>query len=83
MNSKTGINVFLVIIEDRHVDPEYHLYLYENTALDFAKSTATQLCNDNDEPYEEKDYGDLFFVNFSCEGDHVRMVKTSLNMEFK
>ena len=80
---KDGVTAYLVVIEDRHIDPEYHLYLHEDAALAFAKKTAAQLCNDHDKPYQEKNYGDLFFVNFSCEGDHVRMVGTFLDMAFK
>ena len=74
--------IYLVIIEDRHSDLEVKPFICEHAAIKTAKELAKEYCYDSDDYKEINcDINDnwLFCVNYSCEGDSVRVVKSELN----
>jgi hypothetical protein len=73
--------IYIVIVSDRHDDTEVYPFTSPGKAISEAKRIARNSCRHPDD-YEEKKYeGWLFFANYSCEGDHVRVVTSSLNEE--
>lgn len=76
------MELYIVIIEDRHADTTAHPFTHKDTAIEAARRLAKEYCRD-DEDYEEHDYGKddgwLFFANYSCEGDSIRVVTAELD----
>ena len=78
------MKIYMVIIEDRHTDTVAHPFTCPLVAVLEAKRIAKEYCED-DEDYQEHDYGRnkgwLFFANYSCESDSVKVVTTELDKE--
>ena len=74
--------IYIVIVEDRHIDVEAYPFTDKEKAISEAKRIAKEN-NNSIEDYEEHDYGrdfgELFFANYSCEGDCVRVITKKLN----
>ena len=77
------MNVYVVIIEDRHADVDAEVFEDDNIAVKRAKALAKDYCR-FPEDYEErlndamiKD-GWLFHAQYSCEGDHVKVLAREL-----
>lgn len=73
------MKIYNVIIEDRHSDVEVESYGNKIQAIARAKYLANKYCTHR-EDYKEHDYVKewLFFVEYSCESDSVRVVETEL-----
>jgi len=78
------MEIYIVVVEDRHTDIEVHPFTDKNKAISEAKRVAKEYCR-NEEYYEEQDLGEdvgfLFYAQYSCESDNVRVVTTTLNKE--
>ena len=75
------MEIFIVIIEDRHCDVTAHPFSNQDKAIEYAKAKAKEYCR-YEEDYEEEDIdGWIFYAKYSCESDSVRVVKTTLDKE--
>lgn len=76
------MDIYIVILEDRHIDSQVYPFIDPDEAVKFARNLAKENCRFQ-EDYEEHDYGKddgwLFFANTSCESDSVRVVTAELN----
>lgn len=76
------MKLFLLIVEDRHTDVLVFPFSNEQMAINEAKRIAKERCRDA-EDYEEHPYGKddgwLFYANYSCESDSVRVVEAQLD----
>jgi len=76
------MEVYIVIIQDRHTDVTAHPFTNIDTAISEAKRIAKEFCR-FEEDYQEHDYGKdagwLFYADYSCESDHVRVVKMEMD----
>ena len=76
--------LYCVIWADRHSDTTVHPFTDADKAISEARRIAKEYCR-HEEDYKEHDYGKdsgwLFYAEYSCEGDHVRVVTTELDKE--
>jgi hypothetical protein len=76
------MELYIVVIEDMHTDVTVHPFSDKEKAITEAKRIAKEYCR-HEEDYEEHDYGKddgwLFYAQYSCESDHVRVVTTTLD----
>ena len=76
------VNIYIVIVEDRHCDVITYPFTDKYEAVSEAKRIAKEYCR-YPEDYQEHDYGRdsgwLFYANYSCEGDCVRVVTAELD----
>jgi len=79
-------DLYIVIIEDRHCDTTAHPFTDPEKAISEARRIAKKYCR-FPEDYREHDYGKddgwLFYASYSCESDHVRVVKTALDKQLE
>jgi len=78
------MKLYAVIINDRHTDVSVHPFTNAEKAISEAKRVAKKYCRD-EEDYEEHDYGKddgwLFYANYSCEVDSVRVTEIEVDKE--
>lgn len=78
------MEIYIVVVEDRHTDVEVHPFTDKEKAISKAKRVAKEYCR-HEEDYKEHDYGKdvgwLFYAQYSCESDNVRVVTTTLDKE--
>ena len=76
--------IYIVIIEDRHTDVKVKPFYDKERAINHARELAKGYC-DYEEDYEEHDYGKddgwLFYAQYSCESDSVRVVEVEMEDE--
>jgi len=77
------MELYLVIVEDRHTDTTVHVFSEADKAISAARRLAKQY-NHYPEDYAEHDYGKregwLFYADYSSEGDSVRVVSAVLDV---
>lgn len=72
------MDIYVIIINDRHTDIEAMTYADKEEAINKARELAKKYCR-HPEDYKEHSYdGYLFFVSYSCESDYVAVLKTDL-----
>ena len=71
-------SIYCVIINDRHTDVNVEPYTNQEEAVDFARSTAKELCRFKEEYEEIEIDGWCFCAQYSCEGDSVWVVEKML-----
>ena len=72
------MKIYLVNTEDRHADTTVEPFYNADKAVAEAKRLAKEYCR-WDEDYEESYIdGWLFYANYSCEGDCVRVVEAEM-----
>jgi hypothetical protein len=80
------MELYIVIIEDRHLDTTAHPFTDKDKAISEAKRIAKENCGSPEE-YEEHDFGKdagwIFYAQYSYESDCVRVVKTELDKEIQ
>ena len=78
------MKIYIAIWNDQHSDITAHPFSDPDNAVEWAKAKAKE-CVREPEDYEEHDYGRdsgwIFYANYSCEGDNVRVVTTDLDGE--
>lgn len=78
------MKLYIVIWEDRHSDVTAHPFTDPDKAIAEAKRIAKEYAREECD-YEEHDYGRddgwLFYAQYSCESDHVRVVTAELDKE--
>lgn len=74
------MNIYIVIVEDRHHDVEVLPFTNKDKAIAEARRIAKENCR-HEESYEEHTYVKEwpFFATYSCEGDSVRVVVEELD----
>lgn len=75
--------IYNVLIKDRHCDPEIHNFSDKNAAIDFTKQKAREFCQFPEDLKEtaydpEKENGWVMLIEYSCEGDYVRITEGEL-----
>lgn len=70
---------YIVIWEDRHRDVTVHPFSDKKIAISEARKAAKSVCIFPDDYEEEHIDGWLFYAQYSCEGDSVRVVETKIN----
>ena len=72
------MEVYVLIIADRHVDTDVEVYKNVVKAIKRARAIAEKYARNPDD-IEEKTYeGWLYYAGYSCEGDHVRVLAKQL-----
>ena len=72
------MNIFIVIIEDRHIDVEVKAFLGPDKAIETARALAKEYCR-HPEDYKENDIeGYLFNAVYSCEDDSISVQRIEL-----
>jgi hypothetical protein len=67
--------MFVVILEDRHIDVEVELYNEKEKAYERAMSLAKENCRHPEDLELGKVEGWLLYIRYSCEGDSVRVLE--------
>ena len=73
-------DIYIVLLEDRHTDPQMFPYKSLQGAMDKARAIVVDYAYDVEE-WEGVEYDDnfLFSATLSCEGDNVSVWKRGLN----
>lgn len=71
--------MFVVLIEDRHVDINVELFEELDDAILYAKETANEYCQNKEDYKEIKIDTCLFYVEFSCEGDNIHIIEKNIH----
>lgn len=76
------MELYIVIIEDHHTDTSVHAFSNKDRAISEAKKIAKELCRFPDDYHEYnygRDSGWLFYAEYSCENDSVRVMQITLD----
>ena len=74
--------IYVILVEDRHIDPIIECKFDKDEAIELAKAFADDLCRyredwcESNEAYKD---GQIFSVSYSCEGDHVTVYEKILD----
>jgi len=72
--------MYAVILEDRSVDVEVWVFTNPQRAIFEARRKAKEYSTDHGNFYEEYDQGnDLFYAEYSYEGDRLRVVSVEVD----
>lgn len=73
--------VYVVMVNDRHDDPQPHVFTTAEAAITFARNFATERAGHNPDAFaERKPNGDeLYYAVYSVENDCVWVVERELN----
>lgn len=78
--------VFVVLVRDRHCDPEVKVFLHEEKAIAYAEETAKDSCahlEDLDLNYELDRHmiraGWIRYIPYSCEDDSVTVTRQKVD----
>ena len=78
------MKIYTAIWEDRHSDTTAHLFSDLDEAISWAREKADEYSKRYPEDYMEEDYeGYLFYVSYSCEGDHIHITEEELDKEVR
>ena len=73
------MKVYVLLINDRHADPEIQVFTTPEAAIAAAKAAVTEYAR-HSEDIEEKQIADwLYFATYSCENDYVRVTECEIN----
>jgi hypothetical protein len=72
------VKVYVVMVSDRHCDPEAFLFSTAETAVDYARSVAAAR-GEPERIHEQPIDGWLFHATYSVEGDSVWVVEKQLD----
>ena len=76
---KDKMDIYLVVIQDRHAETEVKAFFDRSEAIKFARDCAIELAS------REQDYKELeidgweFFAKYSPDGDHIRVLKREIH----
>jgi hypothetical protein len=74
-----GLLVYVVIVNDRHDDPQPHLFSTPDAALEFARTEALRLARTEEHIDEEAVDGWLYSAQCGNEGDSVWVIEKELD----
>lgn len=73
------MKIYIAIWKDRHSDTTAHPFSTPEKAIEFATTKAKEYALEP-EDYEEHTYdGFLFYVGYSCEGDCIYVVESTVD----
>jgi len=72
------MDIYNVITEDRHNDAAVRSFFNRERAIEIAKETALSLNKDLTYLKEDIIEGWEFYIEYSCEGDCIHVIKTML-----
>ncbi|MCP4540143.1 MAG: hypothetical protein GY832_23645 [Chloroflexi bacterium] len=72
------MGVYVIIINDRHLDVDVLLYSDREEAVDTARDLAKTACSAKEDYEELKTGGGIFFAKYSCEGDYIRVIERTV-----
>lgn len=72
------MDLFTAYCEDRHIDPVIRVFSTEAAAVAFCKAFVKEV-KPKAKLEEDALDGALYYARFSCEGDHVRVEKVTLD----
>ncbi len=72
------MQVFVVIIEDRHTAVDIELFPTAEQAIEYAKECAPENASHPEDIEEEAIDGWLYFCRYSSEGDSVHVIEKEL-----
>ena len=78
--------IYNVLVKDRHCDPEIYNFTDKEAAINFARQNAREFCRFLDQLEDlketiydpEKENGWILLIEYSCEGDYVRITEGEL-----
>lgn len=77
------MEIFAVILEDRHTDTDVEVFSDSDIAIGYARKMANEFAHGDevDETLDDnmKEAGWIYHGCYSCEGDSVRVVRKTLN----
>jgi len=79
------MKLYTAIWSDRHSDTTAHVFSNYKEAAKFAKMTAEKYCkypeDFKEKVYENNTLGWAYSVTYSCEGDSIHVVETTLDKD--
>ena len=72
---------YIVICQDRHGDTTVHPFTDKDKAISEARRIAKEYFRYPEDYREEQIDGWLFYAQYSCESDHVRVVEVVMDKE--
>lgn len=72
------MRIYVVVVQDRHVDVDMKLFVARDAAIAFARATAKDNCRHAEDYLETNVEGWLFYARYSCEGDCVIVITREL-----
>lgn len=75
------MDIYVVMVNDRHAEPEAYLFTNKKEAMEFAKATAESYCHDVEDLKEIKISGWEYYIEYSCEADCIWVIKKELDGE--
>lgn len=73
------MTVYIAMINDRHSDPEPHLFATAEAAIEYAKTKAAEYVHPEDAVEEEQLGGWLYYARYSQEGDSVWVIAKEIS----
>lgn len=70
---------YVIILEDRHTDTEVAILEDKEKSIEIARKIAKENCSFKEDYKEEEIEGWIFYANYSCEGDSIRVIERELN----
>ncbi len=78
--------IYIVVVNDRHVDTTVYPFFNKEKAIDAARKIAYEYCRYL-ESYQEHDFngedGWVFYADYSTEGDHVIVIEAEMDPEIE
>lgn len=71
--------VYVVMVEDRHTDPEPFVFSTAEAAITFARREAHDLSHGDDQVEESDIGGWLYYATYSNEGDRVWVIEKTID----
>lgn len=78
-NRVSDLTVFVVMVNDRHSDPEPFVFTTEEDAVDFARARAREYAYDQSDIDESPADGWLYRATYSVEGDSVWVISKGID----
>lgn len=69
------MKVYVLIVEDRHSDTDVQVFASADLAVARAKAVAAKYARSPEDIEERQIAGWIYFANYSCESDSVRVVE--------
>lgn len=78
---KLSSTLYVIQVHDRHSEDSLYVFTDVRRAIGYARNEAKKYCRFYDD-YKEKKVADwIFYAEYSCEGDYVRVIKCELDKE--
>ena len=75
------MELFVVLIDDRHADEAIYLFTERQVAIDYARREATSRCSGEEDFKEHEIDCWEYSATYSCEGDSIRVERVVVDAE--